>query len=152
MAAIGFPGIIAIKSLVSIVIAFMTYYWWRNPVALKAPEKRDDVWAFASLNYFGSELSGRTFVHRFLTRAPKNWAMAIQMTGLMLAVIVAAGSLLAIFSWFAIHQWNLTWYRKAYFRTHFAFPFLLLAPIYAAAATLYFKAEHARLRATLAGE
>ncbi len=146
MAAIGFPGIIAVNSAVVIATSLMTYYWWRHPVALKMPEDRDDTWAFASLNYYGTEYSPRSFAYKCLTKFPTNWPMAIQMTGLALAVILVVGSCMAVFSWFAVHQWHLIWYRQAYFRTHFAFPYALLFPVYLYTNLLYFKAEHNRLR------
>ncbi|MCD0459265.1 hypothetical protein [Roseiconus lacunae] len=152
MASLGFPGIIALNIAIVVAVSLMTYYWWRHPVDCKMPSNMDDTWAFASLNYFGAEYPRRTFAYKFMTKFPTNWPLAIQMTGLVLSAILVVGSCMAIFSWFAVHDWHLLWYRKAYFGTHFAFPFSLLLPVFLAVTAMYFKAEHARFRAERNGE
>ncbi|QDT06539.1 hypothetical protein K227x_49490 [Rubripirellula lacrimiformis] len=152
MSSLGFPVIIALNIAIVATIALMTYSWWRHPAALRMPVNADDVWAFASLNYFNAEYPRRTFLYKFMTKLPTNWRLAIQMTGLVLSSILVVGSCMAVFSWFAVHDWHLLWYRKAYLRTHFAFPYLLLLPVFLAVTALYFKAEHARIRIKLNGE
>ena len=152
MASLGFPGIITLNIAIVAAIALMTYSSWRHPAPLRMPENADDIWAFASLNYFNAEYSRPTFAYKFMTKLPANWPLAIQMTGLVLSSILVVGSCMAVFSWFAVHDWHLLWYRKADFSTHFAFPYLLLLPVFLATTALYFKAEHARIRTELNGE
>ena len=152
MASLGFPGIITLNIAIVVAVALMTYWWWRHPAALRMPENIDDTWAFASLNYFDTEYSRRAFIYKFITKLPTNWPVAIQMTGLALSAILVVGSFMAVFSWFAIHDWQLIWYRKAYFRTQYAFPYVLLLPVYVAATATYFRVEHARVRAERIGE
>ena len=146
MAGLGFVGIIGVNILVVLAVSLMCAFWWLRPAALKLPSDSNDVWAFASINYFGEAYSRPSFLYRFLTKFPTNWRFAIQMTGLVLSAVLVVGSCMAVFSWFAIHDWNLLWYKKAYFRTHFLFPYAFLLPLFFAASMLFFKAEHARTR------
>ncbi|WP_413431626.1 hypothetical protein [Crateriforma spongiae] len=144
MAESGFAGIIGVNILVILAVSLMCGFWWLKPTALKLPSNANDLWAFASINYFGNEYSKTLFLYRFLTKFPTNWRLAIQLTGLAGSAVLVVGSCMAVFSWFAVHDWNLLWYKKAYFRTQFLFPYALLLPLFVVASVMFFKAEHTR--------
>ena len=144
MADIGFEGIIVVNLFVVVATSLLTYYWWRHPVEFLLPQDPDDFITFASMNYSGRRTSARQLLFAVLFKLPKNWRMGVQLLGLALPVCLVVGSGMAVFSWFAVHEWHLPWYRSAYFRTHFVFPYGLLLLLYVAAAVLYFKIEHTR--------
>ncbi|MCA8986140.1 MAG: hypothetical protein KDA78_00770 [Planctomycetaceae bacterium] len=144
MTALGFTGIIVLNSILLLVVSLLLLYWYRYPLQYRLPSDEDNVWAFASLNYFGEEHPSQGFALRFLSRNPRNWLMAAQMVAIQLPVVLVVGSSLAVFSWFAIHHWHWSWYNTVYGKTHFAFPYVFIIPFYVAATRWYFRNEHRR--------
>lgn len=144
LASLGFAKIIALNSMLVLAASLLLLYWYRYPLKYKLPSNARDVWAFASLNYFADEHSSRRFFLRFLSKNPKNWLMAAQMVAIQLPVVLIVGSVLAVFSWLAIHQWNWSWYNVLYGNTHFVFPYAIIVPFYVVATRWFFKTEHIR--------
>ena len=143
-AGMNFPVIVALNIAVVTVFALCTLYWWRAPLSCSLPEGRDDLWAFASHNYFGRVHGSTTFVWRFLTTWPKNWRMALQLVGVAGPISLIAVSCLAIFSWFALHSWHWSWYRAIYGRVFFLFPYGLVLPLFGYVTFRFFLHERRR--------
>ncbi|MGN6546235.1 MAG: hypothetical protein ACTHK7_14370, partial [Aureliella sp.] len=137
---------VALNIAVVAAFALCTFYWWRAPLSCNMPEGHNDVWAFASHNYFGRVHGPTAFVWRFLSAWPKNWRMAMQLIGVSGPVTIIAVSALAVFSWFALHAWQWHWYRAVYGRGLFLVPYGLALPVFVYVTARFFRNEWRRCK------
>ena len=70
--------------------------------------------------------------------------MAVQLIGVTGPVALIAVSALAVFSWFALHSWQSSWYHALYGRVFFLFPYGSVIPLFAYVTVCFFRNEWRR--------
>ena len=146
---LGWPGIVALNAAVVVGISFCTLYWWRRPLRYASVAGRDDPWSLASFNYFGRVFSPAAFLWRLSVSWPKNWRMFAQFVGVVAPSLLMAASAMAVFSWFALHQWHWAAYQALYRQLFPGFPYALLVPVYGGLVAGFYRSEWRRFHASL---
>ncbi len=144
---LGWPGIIALNAAVVFGLSLCTLYWWRSPLRYTPAAGHDDPWSLASFNYFGRVLPPASFLWRLSCSWPKNWRMFAQFVGVVAPSLLMAASAMAVFSWFALHQWHWVIYRALYRQLFPGFPYALLVPIYCGLIAGFYRSEWQRSHA-----
>ena len=146
---LGWPGIIALNAVVVLGLSLCTLYWWRVPLRYTPASGHDDPWSLASFNHFGQVLSPAAFLWRLSVSWPRNWRLFAQFVGVVGSSLLMAASILAVFSWFALHQWHWATYRSLYRQLFPGFPYALLVPVYGAVVAGFYRGEWRRFHASL---
>ena len=145
---LGWPGIVALNAAVVVGISLCTLYWWRRPLRYASVAGHDDPWSLASFNYFGRVFPPASFLWRLSVSWPKNWRMFAQFVGVVAPSLLMVASAMAVFSWFALHQWHWAAYRALYQQLFPGFPYALLVPVYGCLIAGFYRSEWRRFHAS----
>ena len=143
---LGWPGIIALNAAAVFGLSLCTLYWWRRPLRYTPVAGHDDPWSLASFNYFGRVLSPASFLWWLSCSRPKNWRMFAQFIGVVAPSLLMVASAMAVFSWFALHQWHWAAYQTLYRQLFPGFPYALLVPVYGGLVAGFYRSEWRRFR------
>ena len=108
---VTFLGLNVVLVIVTCILPLA--YYWRGP-SKTLQHASADPWQFASLCFYNRIMPRRRLLKAALLGwpLPRDWRQLLRLCGLVIPWAVIAGSCVATFSWWAIHEWEWTAYER----------------------------------------
>lgn len=143
----GWSFLLISNLLAVIAISACSIYWLRHPIRYERSSDVHDVWSFASFACFSKVYPRTVFLWKRIFNTPKSWKHTLQLFGVVAPPAVAALSLVAVLSWYAMYLFQWHAFSVFYKILWPVFPYGVVIPLVWMATATFYQNEYQSYRA-----